>query len=313
MKSNIYSNNGYDFFEQKFKSRQDLISYLKNAKTSFAFQGIELASHKVSADNTEWTKTKSFEEALKLFECGWYEDFDKFLVQKRQIDKYFPYVSRKKAYHNYVCGGVPNVVNAINNLPLSMRKIYENNNSQNIITIYYNCSYPWFTTQKQIFNNGLLTLSLIDFFDSLGYRVDLRFYEISKTGNQILYTDIILKASGEKINLQKLYFAFCNPSFLRRIAFRVVETTQDLNRQWTFGYGRYMQTKEIKKILRVNENNIFINWPEQMGVKGENIEEDIKAFLNKVILGNYIKVDEERFNICDDKHLLKKKKSNNYQ
>lgn len=308
MISNVYSNNEYDFFEQRFKNRQDLISYLKDAKTSISFSSRELVSHKICDYHDEWTKTKSFEEALKLFEYGWYEDFDKFLVQKRQIDKYFPYVAKKKIYHNYVCGSVPNVVNAINNLPLSMRKIYDDNNSQNIITINYNCSYPWFTTQNQIFNNGLLTLSLIDFFDSLGYRVDLRFYEISKTGNQILYIDIILKSSGEKINLQKFYFAFCNPSFLRRLIFRVIETTQGLSSGWTGEYGRCMPTDEIKKILGIDENIIFINWPEQMGVKGENIEEDIEAFLNTIILGDYIKIDEERFNICDDKHVLKKKK-----
>ena len=189
-----------------------------------------------------------------------------------------------------------------------MRKVYDDNNSQNIITINYNCSYPWITTQNQIFINGLLTLSLIDFLDSLGYRVDLRFFEISKTGNQILFTDIILKSPGERINLQKFYFAFCNPSFLRRIIFRVTETTKGLNRQWASGYGKCMLTDEITKILGINENNIFINWPEQMGVKGENIKEDIKSFLSTVVLGNYIKIDEEKFNIYDDNYVLKKKK-----
>ncbi len=308
MISNIYSNNGYDFFEQKFKSRQDLISYLKSAKTSLAFSSKELESYETSDSYTKWSKTKSFDEALKLFENGWYEDFDKFLAQKKQIDKYFPYIAKKKNYHNYICGSVPNVVNAINNLPLSMRKIYDDTNQQNIITINYNFGYPWFTTQNQIFINGLLTLSLIDFLDSLGYRVDLRFYEITKTGNQILFIDIILKYSGERINLQKFYFAFCNPSFLRRIIFRVKETTQGLDRHWTNGYGQCMQTEEIKKILGIDENNIFINWPEQMGVKGKNIEEDIKSFLDAIVLGQYIKIDEERFNICDDKHVLKKKK-----
>lgn len=308
MKSNIYSNKGYDFFEQRFENRQDLISYLKSAKTSLYFASRKLSSQESSGWRDEFTKTKSFEEALKLFEYGWYEDFDKFLVQKKQIDKYFPYVAKKKTYHNYVCGSVPNVVNAINNLPLSMRKIYDNTNPQNIITINYNCGYPWFTTQKQVFNNGLLTLSLIDFFDSLGYRVDLKFYEISKEGNQILYVDTKLKAAGEKINLQKFYFAFCNPSFLRRLIFRVIETTPGLDRNWIYGYGTCMKTEEIKKTLGINENNIFINWPDQMGVKGENIEEDIEAFLNAIILGDYIKVDEEKFNICDDKHILRKKK-----
>ena len=306
MISNIYSNNGYDFFEQKFKNRQDLISYLKSAKTSLAFLGTELASYDTSDEYIAWTKTKSFDEALQLFENGWYEDFDKFLAQKKQIDKYFPYIAKKKTYHNYFCGSVPNVFNAINNLPLSMRKVYSDNNPKNIITINYNCSYSGMTTQNQIFINGLLMLSLIDFFDSLGYRVGLKFFQISKTENQIFFVDIILKSSGERINLQKFYFAFCNPSFLRRIIFRVIETTKGLDRQWANSYGRCIPTDEIKKILGIDKNNIFINWPEQMGVKGKNIEEDIKSFLDAVALGNYIKIDEERFNICDGKYVLKK-------
>ena len=308
MKSNIYSKDDYDFFEITFKNKQDLLSYLKTAKTSTTFSTREILSHNISEEYIAWSKTKSFAEALQLFENGWYEDFDKFLAQKKQIDKYFPYIAKKKTYYNYICGSVPNVVNAINNLPLSMRKVYNDDNAQNIITINYNCSYPWTTTQNQIFINGLLTLSLIDFFESLDYRVDLKFYKISKVGNQILFTDIILKSPGERINLQKFYFAFCNPSFLRRILFRITETTNGLNRQWTHHYGENMSTDEIKKILRIKENNIFINWPEQMGVKGENIEEDIRSFLDTIVLGNYIKIDEEKFNICDDKHLLKKKK-----
>jgi len=140
----------------------------------------------------------------------------------------------------------------------------------------------------------------------MGYRVNLKFYEIAKVGNQILYIDMILKSAGERINLQKFYFAFCNPSFLRRIILRVKETTPGLDRLWRNSYGYCMDKTEIKKILGIEENNIFINWPQQMGVKGENIEEDIENFLNRIILGDYIKIDEERFNICDDKKILKR-------
>lgn len=308
MESHIYSNKGYDFFEQRFKSRQDLISYLKDARTSLTFASRELSSQKKNDGYNDWAKTKSFEEALELFESGWFEEFDTFLSQKKQIDKYFPYIAQRRNYHNSVCGGVPNVVNAIRNLPLSMRRTYKDNNNQNIITINYNCSYPWDTTKKQIFVNGLLTLSLIDFFESLGYRVDLKFYEISKTGNQILFTDVVLKSSGEKINLQKLYFAFCNPSFLRRLLFRVVETTPGLVREWTCGYGRCMPTDEVKKILNISDNNIFINWPEQMGVEGINLESDIRSFLDAIILKDYIKIDEDKYCVCDDKHVFTKKK-----
>ncbi len=306
---NIHSKQGYDCFEQNFKNRQDFISYLKTAKTSSTFIAKNLASYEISRSNTEWTGTKSFDEALNLFENGWYENFDQFLAQKQQIDKFFPYVSKKKIYHNDICGSVPNVVNAINNLPLSMRRLYEDYNAQKKITIHYNCDIPWYIKQRQVFINGLLTLSLVDFLDSLGYRVELKTYGISTSGNQIALIDLILKSSGEKINLQKFYFAFCHPSFMRRLLFRVMETIQGLDQSWTWHYGRCMLTNEIKSFLEIDKNTIYINEPSQMGIRGHNIEEDIQAFLNAVMLGEHIEIDLDRFNLYDNKHVLRKKKS----
>ena len=302
MRSKIYSNDEYDIFEQIFMNREDFISYLKSAKIT-AFFASRPASN---SEGNDWYATKSFDEAMKLFEYGWYADFDTFLARKKQIDRYFPYITRKKSYFNNVCGSVPNVVNAINNLPMSMRKIYNNTNTQNIIRINYNCSTSCITSKSQIFNNGLLTLSLIDFFERLNYRIDLNFFEISKLGNQILYVNITLKSPGEKINLQKLYFAFCNPSFLRRLIFRVTETTLGLSREWFRGYGRVMKTEEIRKILGISETNILINGPMNMGVKGQKIEDDINSFIDVLSLGNYVKVNEKEFNIHDDKHMLTK-------
>ena len=81
MISKVYSKNGYDVFEQCFKSREDFISYLKSARETLTFVNRELASKIYTNDYKDWYKTKSFEEALNLFEYGWYEDFDLFLSQ----------------------------------------------------------------------------------------------------------------------------------------------------------------------------------------------------------------------------------------
>ena len=50
-----------------------------------------------------------------------------------------------------------------------------------------------------------------------------------------------------------------------------------------------------------NDLLIFLNMP---SIKGKNIEEDIKSFLNSIMLGDYIKIDEERFNVCDEHKTL---------
>jgi len=69
-----------------------------------------------------------------------------------------------------------------------------------------------------------------------------------------------------------------------------------------------MPTDEVKKILNISDNNIFINWPEQMGVEGINLESDIRSFLDAIILKDYIKIDEDKYCVCDDKHVFTKKK-----
>jgi len=55
--------------------------------------------------------------------------------------------------------------------------------------------------------------------------------------------------------------------------------------------SRILQIKVLKKIFILILSKMVSN-----------------LFLNTLIFGDYIKIDNERFNICDDKNILKKKK-----
>ena len=305
MKKNVYSKDGYRFIDIEFDNRRDFIDYLKTAKTSLTFWGTELASMKISVERFEFTSTTNFNEALILFENGWYEEFENFLNLKKQVDKLMPYVSLKKRFENRVSGFIPNVPNAIRNLPNSMRKTCIVNNGKSI-NVYVNSSYPWTVKKEQINHLGVLTLSLLDFLDSIGYRTNLTTFCISESANQILYIKNDLKKAGDGQNLQKYYFPFCHPSYLRRLMFRVNETTSELNKSWLSGYGRIIDIDRMKEVLKLDDNVILISNPYEIGIKGENLKDDIQAFLDYILLGRKLDFDETFYNIIDNAKVLRK-------
>ena len=308
MLKNFYSKDEYDVIEMDFKNSTDFVEYLKKAETSLVFSNKPLASQNTDKEYRDWCNTKSFDEALNLFENGWTDEFSNFLQIKKQIDKYFPYVLQKRIYKNNFYGSVPNVSNVVRNLPLTMRKVCMDQTPKKHIIVNFNAACPWFEKKEQMLRNGVLTLSLMDFFESLGYRVDFNFYLIAENGNQRLNIIIKLKEAGTKMNLQKIYFPFCNSSFLRRLCFRVIETIPELGMYWIHGYGNCIRQAEVKNILGINSNNIYIGWPDEMGIKGKNIDDDISEFIKRLSLNDYMNYDLKKYSINDDKHVLKLKK-----
>ena len=333
MKKSINYVNDYELIDIEFKNRQDLIEYLKNAKTSLLFRRYyknkPVQSLDISDNSTNFTGTKTFEEALELFENGWYEDFENFLILKKQVEKKFPYISRKKEFCNSVFGSVPNVVNAINNLPLNMRRTY-NNNLNKIISINYNISYPWFYTKLDIYLNGLLTLATIDLLESMGYMIKLNFYDLIRAGNQILKITTTLKQDGEKINLQKVYFAFCNPSFVRRLMFRVTDTTNELRDDSNVWTERYGFVTRIDKKLNVDNNSIYVcsadlnfkkfimdnivigmsnSFDKEILNKFDDLklETFIEYYFKTISLNEYIEIDNEKYSYTNLNKMLTKK------
>lgn len=298
-----YSQKSWEMFDISFRGTSDFVSYLKTASTAPNFTYDKLFSF---IGDYEFTKTNSLEQAIEMFECGWSEGFDSFLSAKKQLDKIFPYIAKKMVLQNNVFGSVPNVFNAINNIPLSMRnKVLEE--KKNFISIGVDTSYPWFVNSQQLFNFGAIVISCIDFFESMGYRVNLNFFEIARSGNQMLYIKNILKEDGQKTNIQKLYFPFCHPSYLRRLLFRVLETTDGLENHWIHGYGHVMGINEIRESLDIPNETLLFSL-HSMDIKGKDIVEDAKRVVDFINLGEYLDINDRIYNVCDNYNILTKKR-----
>lgn len=82
---------------------------------------------------------------------------------------------------------------------------------------------------------------------------------MGKKNSQIHYAKFNLKSPGERLNIQKLFFPLCSPSFLRRLVFRLREVTPDITSNWSDSYGQTCNIKSDNIVDDANSMFAYIN------------------------------------------------------
>ena len=178
----------------------------------------------------------------------------------------------KSRHYNYYVGYAPDVKAYLEGNPLSM--LNKENPKRKHIDIYYNSAILGNVTTEQIFNRGAVTLSLVEILENMGFSVGLYVFTMSSCANQVHYAKFQLKSPSERLNVQKLYFPLCHPSFLRRLVFRLREATPDIKYDWSDGYGRTCDDRFIRRVIDLKDNDIVICQPSEMNVYGRDIVDD---------------------------------------
>lgn len=139
----------------------------------------------------------------------------------------------------------------------------------------------------------------------MGFSVDFHLFEMAKIDSEIHYSDFLFKKEGERLNPKKMYFPLCHPSWIRRLDFRLIEVTPDINYEWPrHNYGRPCRLEIIKDIIDLEPGDIIIPTIDELGIQGNNIIDDANS------LFNYINnLDNNDFTIGPiEKSKIKKKK-----
>ena len=74
----------------------------------------------------------------------------------------------------------------------------------------------------------------------------------------------------------------CHPSFLRRLAFRLLEVTPDVKRSWNSGYGTPGSEALVREIIDLKENDIVISQPSVMGIRGYDLIDDANSMYDVI-------------------------------
>ena len=168
---------------------------------------------------------------------------------------------------------------------------YERVKRPKFINIHSTLSYLHYTTKNQFLNKAIILLSLISALEKNGYNVNLNTFELSDNGNELLHIAVNVKKFGERINYQTLYKTNCHVEFLRRILFRILETSAVQN-EWGNGYGHTCDAEFTKKVLNVSSSDLYFGTPSELNISGEDLAEDFESCLNTLDLKTKFDVRE---------------------
>lgn len=271
-----YRKNGYNVMYYRFDSISEFVDYLKNAPVQhYAFD--RLASETGSYG---FTQTSSFEEALDLMKFGYHEDFEKLVQLKLKLEKYIKMSKKRNKQFNDYIGFAPDVKAYLEGNPLSM--LNKKSEARKKVNVYMNTSFYGNTSKEAIFNRGAIVLSMIEILENMGFSVDLHLFEMSTVDTMMHFSDFVLKSENERMNIQKLYFPLCHPSWIRRLNFRLIEVTPNITSSWSNGYGRPSDLSTMKKVIDLDKNDIIIPTIEELNIRGENLVDDANSLFDYI-------------------------------
>ena len=223
-----------------------------------------MAGEHSSRDNDyDFTKTHSYEEAVLLAQTG-YDEAAKMLrldvAAKSKIQSKYAALIKHPTPHNAVVGYIPNVPNAIRNIPESMITKDRIPMKRKTIAIIYSQHGSCNRTTEYFSQAGSALLSAVELIEKSGIqtRIDLAFMT-AKENDEIAFPTVRIKNYDERYSFQKVSFPLVHPSMFRRIGFKWLETTDQMTQDFTFGYGMPPSTALLEENIELPKDTYFLD------------------------------------------------------
>ena len=222
----------------------------------------------VENNDGEWAGTRTYEEAVHLFNEGWSEKADEirknFVKFERAQVREVQY--QKSRPTTAVVGFTPHVPNAIMGLPNSMIYTERTPMKAKVVRIIYNMCMNAGTSASDIMNAGLTVMKIAYSLERKGFRVRIDVNPMfTQDGSEIACALVCVKDWRQPIDIKKVAFPVAHTSMFRRLGFRWLETTPDLtNNGFRSGYGRSVgDANRAEDILRsckaIEDNDYYVN------------------------------------------------------
>lgn len=276
-----YSKEGYNVVEYNFPSLHDFTSYITTTPISHHFR-----TRICRSNEKEESSAINFKSAIHYCNNGCSVKFDNLLKLKKQIDEELLFPTKRLEIKRSLVGISPSVPDYLTGNPLSMWNI-QNNPEYRCIDVCVNLACSYNTTEEQIYNRGVIIQSFIDTLQYRGYGVELNAFHASKFSREMLIAYFGLKNANERLNVRRAYFPLCNSAFIRRLIFRLIEVAP-LRYDWGSDYGIPATPRLISKFVSLPNKRLIIPDPLEIGIKGEDIHEDLYAFLKYIDFDKYL-------------------------
>ncbi|MCX7924167.1 MAG: hypothetical protein N3B21_19485 [Clostridia bacterium] len=223
-----------------FDSITDFLKFFEDNSTP---NQIFRHDYKLSSQDTHrahWHGTANWEEAISLIKNGW-DDMAKKLENRLNVKMNEMNITRssRKPYYDVV-GFQASVPRYLQGIPTNMINQKTVVQKQRVITIAKDILYSAMYTQEQIIESSTKALQIVKAIEAKGVRVNLSVFQYNggRNSRQILFTNVKIKDSSERLNVSKLAFPMVHPSMFRRLFFRHIEVEPQLTDSYTF-HGTY--------------------------------------------------------------------------
>lgn len=261
----------------KFRNLTDLYDYLKsNPKVN-----TKVFTRQASIKNDTLFAGEPLPQAIEYCIGGYDKGFDNFLSTNAQLKTAAKELTDNRTLVRTIYGGMPQPALVAAGVPDCMLR-YERDTTTAVRNIYFNLAYSAQNTTGKIVNRGLATLYLVQALESKGEIVNFKAFELSKNDDEdeIINIELNLKKPGDLfLNIEKCYYPIKSKEFLRRVLFRVKESSKVEDYYWGDGYGQALTASEMRTFLGAKPHDLVISCPEEMGIEGNNIYDDTVALI----------------------------------
>ena len=209
-------------------------------------------SNEISKSNTEFTGTKSFEEAQELLKYGDKVNADKITATIQKIKAQGKGNETRNKLYNSPCGFMPIVPKVLAGDPQNMLAIRkERYNSTKVLNIAYNVAVDCTRTTEDLIKTAAKVANVIASLEKNGYRVNLYAYSCGRDLKYNYYSLLVkIKDSGKYLDTLRIAYPLVNPSFYRRHIFGYMERLKGFNLNRT--YGKIVPEEGCKECLPIN-------------------------------------------------------------
>ena len=214
-------NSKAEYYKRHFNSFEDFLHYV-----SYNHNELErYDSHKGSYD---FTRTTSFEQAIKYAEGGWKEGLKEINYYENISDLEYGSQALKNIWdvENDVTGDFVDIESYIQGVPECMARFNEKRDKK-FADIFVKTDYNCYVKQEDVFRRGVEILKMVDALEKHGIKTRVTGYVVAKSWRskrEIKYlTTVVLKDYHQQLELDYLVFPLAHVSFLRRLWFAMLE------------------------------------------------------------------------------------------
>lgn len=206
--------------------------------------------HESETGSFYFTGTHSYDEAMKLLKNGWTDEAKKLTQIMDALIKTKQNVMQRRQVRS-VAGGQAIVAAYLNGAPNNMMQQKLEPKKQKVITITKAIGYLADVSKETIREEAIKALKVVMKLEAQGYRVNLNVMSVSESGSDAIACKVRVKNANEKLNISKVAFPMCHPSFFRRMVFKFREVFPN-NLLWK-NYGATCNKKFYRAMMEDHE------------------------------------------------------------